>query len=69
MLIPPIAMIAGYLPETPDGGVILAVNEMDVPPLLAVTEMVLPETEPVTEEGLGGSVPSSYFWKRALISC
>lgn len=41
---------------------------MDLPLSETLMVSVLPEIEPVTEDGLGGFVPSSSSWKRVLIS-
>ena len=68
MLIPPMAMMAGYGAVPEDGYVIEAVKEIDFPPSLTLMVKVEPEKEPVTEDGFGGRVPSSYFWKSCLIS-
>jgi len=43
-------------------------KEMDLPFSEAVMLRVLPEKLAVTDDGLGGSVPSSYFCKSWLIS-
>lgn len=41
---------------------------IDLPASDAVIDRVVPLRLAVTVEGLGGTVPSSMFWKRALIS-
>jgi hypothetical protein len=43
-------------------------NWMDLPPSDTVMLNVLPEKLAVTEDGLGGSVPSSYLWSSWEIS-
>lgn len=46
----------------------VAVKEIDLPLSETFTVKVLPEMDPVTEEGLGGFVPSSFTWSSWLIS-
>jgi hypothetical protein len=46
----------------------LTEKEMVLPPSDTVMLRLLPEKLAVTDDGLGGRVPSSYFWSNLLIS-
>ncbi len=60
-------MMAG--PAWPEGRLLMVTeNEMDLPFSDTVMLSVLPEKLAVTDDGLPGSVPSSYFWRSWLIS-
>lgn len=41
---------------------------MDLPPSETLMVKVFPDREPVTDEGFGGLIPSSFLWRSSLIS-
>lgn len=61
-------MMAGKGPVPLVGLLMVTEKETDLPPSEAVMDRVLPEKVADTEDGLGGRVPSSYFWNSWLIS-
>jgi len=57
---PPTPIMAGNGP-LPPGRDMVAVKEIDFPPSDTLTVRTPPDSEPLTEEGLGGRAPNSYF--------